>query len=234
MAKPLWIPLYPADYHKDTRHLSTLEHGAYLLLLMAAFDGGGKLPADPVRLARIAGLDAAQWGEVGPVVLPFFQRKGGHYEHSRVRRELVKADRLIEQKREAGKASAKARAEKAKSNGCPTGVAISLQRNSNQSQSQGSDTIVSAADAAQKELFSEGLDYLVSCGSSIGSARSFLGKLRKDVGDTQALHLVRQARLDQRSEPRAWITATARTTPANDAAAMIASIERTYGKDAAR
>lgn len=234
MAKPLWIPLYPADYHKDTRHLSTLEHGAYLLLLMAAFDGGGKLPADPVRLARIAGLDAAQWGEVGPVVMPFFQRKCGHYEHGRVRRELAKADRLIEQKREAGKASAKARAEKAKFNGCSTGVAISLQRNANQSQSQGSDTIVSAADAAKKELFSEGLEYLVACGSSVGSARSFLGSLRKEAGDTQALHLIREAKRQQISEPKAWLTKTARSAPANDAAAMLASIERTYGKEAAQ
>lgn len=232
--KPLWIPLYPADYHKDTRHLSTLEHGVYLLLLMAAFDGGGKLPGDPVRLARIAGLDQAQWGEVGPVVMAFFQRKGGHYEHGRVRRELAKADRLIEQKREAGKASAKARAEKAKSNDCSTGVAIPLQRNSNQSQSQSSVTNVTAADAAQKELFSEGLEYLVACGSSVGAARSFLGHLRKDVGDTQALHLVRQAKRDQISEPRAWITKTARDTPANDAAGLLASVNRTYGKEASR
>lgn len=231
--KPLWMPLCPADYLKDTRHLSTLEHGAYLLLLMAAWNDSGKLPADPARLARIAVLDAAQWSEVGPVVMAFFRRKGAHYEHGRVRRELVKADRLIEQKREAGKASAKARAAKEKSNGCSTSVAISLQRNANQSQSQGSDTNVSAASAARKELFSEGLDYLVGCGSSIGSARSFLGSLRKDLGDTQALALVRQAIRDQITDPKPWLLTAQRN--ANDgAAAMVASVNRTYGKEAAR
>ena len=208
---------------------------AAVLLLMAAFDGGGKLPTDAVRLARIAGLDPAQWAKVGPVVMPFFHRRGGHYEHGRIRRELVKADRLIELKREAGKASAKARAAKDNSNGCSTGVAVPLQQNANQSQSQGSVTIVTGAPPLadeQKELFGEGVELLVTTGSSVGAARSFIGKLRKDVGDTQALHLVREAQRQQRTDPKAWLTKAARSSPANDAAGLLASVQRTYGTEA--
>ena len=52
-ALALWTDAYLAD----TRHLSTLEHGAYLLLMMEAWRRPHcDLPDDDRVLARLAGL----------------------------------------------------------------------------------------------------------------------------------------------------------------------------------
>lgn len=81
------MPLYVADYLADTRRLSTLEHGAYLLLIMDYWTTGG-LPTDERKLARIAGLSDKEWARVRPAVSEFFD---GDWKHKRVDAELAKA-----------------------------------------------------------------------------------------------------------------------------------------------
>jgi uncharacterized protein YdaU (DUF1376 family) len=69
-ALPVWTDAYLAD----TRHLSTLEHGAYFLLMMEAWRRPTcSLPDDDVMLARLAGLDAATWSTVKPVVMEMWK-----------------------------------------------------------------------------------------------------------------------------------------------------------------
>ena len=58
-----WLPLYVGDYLRDTRDLNTLQHGAYLLLIMHYWQHDG-LPSDDARLAAIAGLTVAQWRRI--------------------------------------------------------------------------------------------------------------------------------------------------------------------------
>ena len=69
---PPYMPLYVGDYLGDTTHLTTAEHGAYLLLLMAMWRAGGRLPADDARLARFARLQLKTWLRLKPIVMPFF------------------------------------------------------------------------------------------------------------------------------------------------------------------
>jgi len=61
-ALPLWTDAYLAD----TSHLSALEHGAYLLLLMAMWRAGGSLV-----LNRITRLRPEQWRRIRPTLARF-------------------------------------------------------------------------------------------------------------------------------------------------------------------
>lgn len=72
-----YIPLYIGDYLADTTHLSTLEHGAYLLLLFhywskGSVSKGGGLPDNDRTLAIIAGVDQKQWNCISETIRGFF------------------------------------------------------------------------------------------------------------------------------------------------------------------
>lgn len=84
------MKLYVADYHGDTTHLGALEHGAYLLLLMAMWRAGGRLPADDGRLSKLAKVSPDQWAEMRATILDFFRRRGGHLTHKRISEEMAK------------------------------------------------------------------------------------------------------------------------------------------------
>jgi len=71
------LPLWTDAYLGDTTHLTTLEHGAYLLLLIAAWRSPEcRLPNDDKRLARYAKLGPGQWRRIKDVVMEFFTVDG--------------------------------------------------------------------------------------------------------------------------------------------------------------
>lgn len=106
-----WMPLYIADYLRKTMHLTRDQHGAYLLLLMACWDRGGRLPNDPGQLAGIVRATAGEWKRLSPIILPFFKIDGPHLVQDRVIEEHEKAARLSEARREAGKQGGRPRKE---------------------------------------------------------------------------------------------------------------------------
>jgi uncharacterized protein YdaU (DUF1376 family) len=72
-AMPFWTDAYLAD----TTHLTTIEHGAYLLLLIAMWRAkDNRLPSDDAKLARYAKLTAGQWRRIKPTIMEFFRDDG--------------------------------------------------------------------------------------------------------------------------------------------------------------
>jgi uncharacterized protein YdaU (DUF1376 family) len=92
-ALPLWTDAYLAD----TRHLTTEEHGAYLLLLMEAWRRPEcSLPDDDNMLARLAGLPGERWNQVRAAVMAFWTRDGRRKEWTQKR--LVKERQYVAEK----------------------------------------------------------------------------------------------------------------------------------------
>jgi uncharacterized protein YdaU (DUF1376 family) len=101
-----WMPLYVADYLADTGELSTLEHGAYMLLIMHYWSKGG-LPNDDQKLARITRLSPKEWQAVRDTLASLF---GPEWSHKRIDAELAKAEEKHERRAEAGRKGGMAKA----------------------------------------------------------------------------------------------------------------------------
>lgn len=104
-----WMPLYIGDYLADTLHLSAEQHGAYLMLLMAAWRKGGALQDDDSQLAAVAKVSPQQWKKHKPVLAAFFHVEGGIWRQKRLNAELAIAVESQQKKQAAGKAGASAR-----------------------------------------------------------------------------------------------------------------------------
>lgn len=97
------MPLYIGDYLRDTLHLTTKQHGAYLLLLFAYWTKGPLLNDDS-ELASIAKLLANEWQEMRPTIERFFSVEGSFWIHKRVEEELEHATSITTARSKAGRA----------------------------------------------------------------------------------------------------------------------------------
>jgi uncharacterized protein YdaU (DUF1376 family) len=120
--QPFWLPFNTESYRASTADLSTLEHGAFLLLRLHYWHTG-PLKNDNKILARIAGLSASEWRKVRPSLERFFEIDQ-EWINAEWDVELEKAFECIDKKSKAGKKAADAR----------------WQGERDQSESRGSDT----------------------------------------------------------------------------------------------
>jgi uncharacterized protein YdaU (DUF1376 family) len=92
------MPLYVGDYLGDTGHLSTTQHGAYLLLMMHYWRQGS-LPEDDKQLAAITKLPLRIWLDSKETIQMFFH---SGWQHKRIDEELAKMERATAKRAAAG------------------------------------------------------------------------------------------------------------------------------------
>lgn len=86
-------------YLGDTTHLTTIEHGAYILLLITAWRSKAHcLPDDDVLLRQYCKLDRKQWKRIRPRLEPFFEINSGYWFHLKILDEIDAIRRQREQR----------------------------------------------------------------------------------------------------------------------------------------
>jgi uncharacterized protein YdaU (DUF1376 family) len=127
-----WMPLLVSKYLQDTMHLSTEQHGGYLLLLMHAWSNSGALPTESEKLRRITRMSPSAWASQKDDLIRFFIESDGALRQKRLDIELARASNNIKQRSEAGKASAAKRAAQQKVNERSAAVANPSQQDGQQ------------------------------------------------------------------------------------------------------
>ena len=106
MAALPYMQLYVADYLADTAHLTTIEHGAYLLLIMNYWQRGKSLKNCNARLASVARMSNEAWEKHKEVLKEFFEVTENEWRHRRIEADLEAVNAKVNQAKAAGKASA--------------------------------------------------------------------------------------------------------------------------------
>jgi uncharacterized protein YdaU (DUF1376 family) len=217
-----WMPLYIADYLRDTSRLTTEGHGAYLLLIFDYWTSGRPLPDDDNQLAAIARLGVARWKQLRPVLAQFFQIEDGIWHHKRIDVELKRAALITQERSKAGGIGAAKRWQThSKSDGkrIASGEAKSSQTDAHlPSQVEEEDSVASATGGEGppaipidpvKEIWDRGLAILGK------GQRSLLGKLRQTYKDPAVLAAIVACESESPSEPAAFFVACLERSKAN-------------------
>lgn len=104
----VWMPLYVGDYLKDTTRLTTLQHGAYMLLIMDYWSNG-PIPDDDENLAQITRMQLKDWKKIRPIIEKLFKQRNGFWYHKRIDEEIQEAKERTENASQKAKKAAEAR-----------------------------------------------------------------------------------------------------------------------------
>lgn len=96
------MPMYWDAYLADTTHLSTEEHGAYLLLLAAMWRRNGSVPDNDTDNARIIGLSKAKWKKVKARLSDFLVVRNGTISQKKLQETWDKTQEKIQKNRANG------------------------------------------------------------------------------------------------------------------------------------
>lgn len=116
------MPLFTDAYLADTTHLTREEHGSYLLMLMAMWRAGGKLPNDHDLLRRIAKCTPKTWPKTWEQLERLFTIPGdGTITQKKLSSEHTRVMRRVQNARENGKSGGRPKSLKDNGPSNPTG-----------------------------------------------------------------------------------------------------------------
>lgn len=96
------MPMYWDAYLADTTHLTTEEHGAYLLLLGAMWRRNGSVPDDDKDNARILGLTKGRWIKVKSRLSEFLIIENGDISQKKLQKTWKNTQEKIQTNRSNG------------------------------------------------------------------------------------------------------------------------------------
>src|SRR6056297_1845905 len=96
------MPMFWDAYIADTTHLTTEEHGAYLLLLAAMWRRNGWVPDDDRDNARILGLTPSKWRRIKDRLRSLLIFEDGHITQKNLLKIWKKTQEKIETNRQNG------------------------------------------------------------------------------------------------------------------------------------
>jgi uncharacterized protein YdaU (DUF1376 family) len=105
-----YMPWFIGDYFADTMHLTRDQHGGYLLLLAAMWNGGGSLPNEPAVLGHVTKATPEEWERLALVLMPFFKIVRGRLVSKRLAKELERTNKVRESRRQSSQQAVIARA----------------------------------------------------------------------------------------------------------------------------
>lgn len=109
-----YMPLWVGDYISDTQHLSTIQHGIYLLLLMHYWRNGA-IENNKSKLMRITRV--SRYKIIHEVLLEFFILENDKWVNSRLEKEITRVQIHKEKRINSAKIASKARWDKEKQKG---------------------------------------------------------------------------------------------------------------------
>lgn len=228
---PLWIGAYLAD----TMKLTTIQHGAYLLLLIAYWRERKPLEDSDDELRSITKLERAEWKRMRPLLAKFFRVADGVWWHKRVESEIKAADARSKKAADKAKKAAQARwGDGTKHvNGdassmpealledvldeCPTPSPTPIPPGYSEANASAADAAAgsvdkpkpkSPEDMTKAELWRAGKSLLREADVPEAQCGSFIGKLVIDYTDLIVIDAVRAAVVATPADPKEYIKAT--------------------------